>query len=61
MSYAPAAGYNSGAITSPYSYVYITNTDPKAALNVMVAIIDSVKKNGFYREGIEGYASEIPH
>ncbi len=47
LSYAPAAGYNSGAITSPYSYVYITTTDPKAALNVMVAIIDSVKKNGF--------------
>lgn len=47
LSYAPAAGYNSGAITSPYSYIYISTTDPKAALDVMVSIIDSVKKNGF--------------
>lgn len=47
LSYAPYAGYNSSAISSPYSFVYITTTDPKAALSVMVSIIDSVKKYGF--------------
>ncbi len=47
LSYAPAAGYARGATTSPYSYLYISTTDPKKALDVMVMLLDSVKKNGF--------------
>ncbi len=47
LSYAPAAGYMRNAVSSPYSYVYITTTDPKKAIDVMVSIIDSIKKTGF--------------
>lgn len=47
LSYAPSAGYVKGAITSPYSFVYISTTDPKKALEVMVMLLDSVKKTGF--------------
>ncbi|HNF32614.1 MAG TPA: hypothetical protein PLU51_09385, partial [Bacteroidia bacterium] len=28
-------------------YVYITTTDPKKAIDVMISIIDSIKKTGF--------------
>jgi predicted Zn-dependent peptidase len=47
LSYAPSAGYARSAITSPYSFVYITTTDPKQSLKVMVDILDSLKKTGF--------------
>lgn len=47
LSYAPSAGYNRAATTSPYSYVYISTTDPKKALDVMVMLLDSVKRSGF--------------
>jgi len=47
LSYAPAAGYMRNAVSSPYSYIYITTTDPKKAIDVMVSIIDSIKKTGF--------------
>ncbi|MDX2000856.1 MAG: pitrilysin family protein [Chitinophagales bacterium] len=50
LSYAPAAFYSSGVIKNPYNAIYITTTDPKQSMSVMVEIIDSVKKYGF-KEG----------
>ncbi len=47
LSYAPAANYDRSATTSPYSMIYISTLDPKKSIEVMVAIIDSVKKHGF--------------
>jgi len=50
LSYAPAAYMNGFAITNPYSAFYITTDHPKDALNVMVDIINDVRKNGFTEE-----------
>ncbi|HNR20216.1 MAG TPA: pitrilysin family protein [Bacteroidia bacterium] len=47
LSYAPAATYNRSAVTSPYSQIYISTTNPKKSLETMVEILDSVKKSGF--------------
>ncbi|HQV01462.1 MAG TPA: insulinase family protein, partial [Bacteroidia bacterium] len=47
LSYAPAAGYNREAITSPINTIYITTQKPKEAMQVMVQVIDSVKQMGF--------------
>ena len=47
LSYAPAAYMNGDAITSPFSVFYITTDNPKEALQVMVDIINNVRKNGF--------------
>jgi len=45
LSYAPAAYASSNAV--PYSVVYVTTTDPKAAVEVMANVINGIKKNGF--------------
>ncbi len=50
LSYAPAAYMNGDAITNPFSVFYITTDNPKEALNVMVDIINNVRKNGFTNE-----------
>jgi len=47
LSYAPAAIYNSNAISSPYSMIYISTDTPKKAISVMVDLINDVKQNGF--------------
>ena len=47
LSYAPSANYDRSATTSPYSYIYISTLDPKKAIDVMVMLIDSVKRAGF--------------
>lgn len=47
LSYAPAAGYNRNAASNPYSFVYISTLDPKKSIDVMVEIMDSVKRSGF--------------
>jgi zinc protease len=47
LSYAPAAYLNGDAITNPYNVFYITTDHPKEALQIMVDIINDVKKNGF--------------
>lgn len=53
LSYAPAAFYASGAITNPYSVIYISTTDPKQSMDVMVAILDSIKANGFNQDELD--------
>ena len=47
LSYAPAAYMNGDAITNPFSVFYITTDSPKEAMQVMVDIINNVRKNGF--------------
>ncbi len=50
LSYAPAAYMNGDAITNPFSVFYITTDSPKDAIQVMVDIINNVRKNGFTDE-----------
>jgi zinc protease len=50
LSYAPAAYMNGDAITNPFSVFYITTDHPKEAIQVMVDIINNVRKNGFTDE-----------
>jgi len=47
LSYAPAAYLYTTAINSPFSMLYITTDHPKEALQVMVDLINDVRKNGF--------------
>lgn len=54
LSYAPAAFMNGFAITNPYSTFYITTDHPKEALQVMVDIINDVRKNGFTEDELKG-------
>ena len=50
LSYAPAAYMNGNAVTNPFSVFYITTDHPKEAIQVMVDIINNVRKNGFTNE-----------
>lgn len=50
LSYAPAAYMNGNAITNPFSGFYITTDHPKEAIQVMVDIINNVRKNGFTQD-----------
>ncbi|MEO8514032.1 MAG: pitrilysin family protein [Ignavibacteria bacterium] len=50
LSYAPAAYMNGNAITNPFSVFYISTDHPKDAIQVMVDIINNVRKNGFTDE-----------
>jgi zinc protease len=54
LSYAPAAFMNGNAITNPYTTFYITTDHPKEALQVMVDIINDVRKNGFTEDELKG-------
>ncbi|HEY9045854.1 MAG TPA: pitrilysin family protein [Ohtaekwangia sp.] len=47
LSYAPGVGYASAAITNPYATFYISTTDPKQSLQVMMDEINKVKNQGF--------------
>jgi predicted Zn-dependent peptidase len=47
LSYAPAAFFASGVMANPYSVIYISTTDPKQSLEVMVDEINKIKKEGF--------------
>jgi zinc protease len=47
LSYAPAAFYSAGVVNNPYNAVYISTTDPKQSMEVMVAELNKVKENGF--------------
>lgn len=50
LSYAPAAYMNGNAVTNPFSVFYITTDHPKEAIQVMVDIINNVRRNGFTNE-----------
>ncbi|MEM7104621.1 MAG: pitrilysin family protein [Bacteroidota bacterium] len=50
LSYAPSAFYARGVINNPYNVIYISTTDPKQAMDVMVAEINKLKKEGFDKQ-----------
>ena len=50
LSYAPAAFFNNDAISSPYSMIYISTDSPKKSIQVMVDLLNDVKKTGFKPE-----------
>lgn len=47
LSYAPSAGYSSGIVNNPYNYIYISTTNPKESMKVMVEELMKIKENGF--------------
>jgi zinc protease len=47
LSYAPSAFYATSAMNNPYVVYYITSTDPKQSLQVMIDEINKVKNQGF--------------
>ncbi len=50
LSYAPAAYINTDAVISPYSQVYISTDSPKKSIQVMVDLLNDIKKVGFKEE-----------
>lgn len=50
LSYAPAAFINTNAISSPYSQVYISTDSPKKSIQVMVDLLNDIKRDGFKPE-----------
>jgi len=53
LSYAPAAFYSTSLVENPYNGVYITTTDPKQSIEVMVGEIDKLKKDGFTQKELD--------
>ena len=53
LSYAPAANAT-GYIAHPMNLVYITTTDPKQSLEVMMDLLNKVKTDGFEEDELEG-------
>ena len=53
LSYAPAAFYSSALVTNPYNAIYITTIEPKQSIEVMVAEIDKLKKDGFTQKELD--------
>lgn len=47
LSYAPYSYYDNGKVTNPYNWIYISTTDPKQSIQVMVGEISKLKKEGF--------------
>lgn len=47
LTYAPAAFYARAVITNPYNVIYISTDSPAVAMELMVAEINSIKKEGF--------------
>lgn len=53
LSYAPSAFYSTGAIRNPYNVIYISTQKPKESMDVMVGILEDVKKNGFTEDELK--------
>jgi zinc protease len=53
LSYAPGAFYSTGAIRNPYNVMYISTQKPKESMEVMVNIIEDIKKNGFTEDELK--------
>ncbi len=47
LSYAPGAFYSTGVINNPYSVLYISTQDPAQSIQVMIDVINGIKKDGF--------------
>lgn len=62
LSYAPSAFYAAAAINNPYVVYYISSTDPKQSLQVMIEEINKVKNQGFQEKELkdmkESYLTE---
>lgn len=62
LSYAPAAFYAGAAVNNPYSVVYISTTDPKQSMQVMVDEINKIKSEGFLEDELvdtrEGFLTQ---
>lgn len=54
LSYAPSAFINGNAITNPYTMFYISTDHPKEAIQVMIDIINDIRKNGFTEDELKG-------
>lgn len=50
LSYAPGVFINQNAITSPYSEVYISTDSPRQSIQVMVDLLNEIKRDGFKEE-----------
>lgn len=47
LSYAPSAFYANGIIENPYNAIYVTTTNPKESMKVMVDEIDKLRTVGY--------------
>jgi len=47
LSYAPYSYYDNSKITNPFNMIYISTTDPKQSIEVMVNEISNLKNEGF--------------
>lgn len=47
LSYAPSAAYATGIINNPYNFIYVSTTDPKQSMEVMVNEIDKLRSDGY--------------
>lgn len=47
LSYAPYGYYDNGKVTNPFNLIYISTTDPKQSIQVMVDEISKLKREGF--------------
>lgn len=47
LSYAPSAAYANGIINNPYNFIYVSTTDPKQSIEVMVNEIDKLRDEGY--------------
>lgn len=47
LSYAPSASYASSIVNNPYNFIYVSTTDPKQSIEVMVNEIDKLRSDGY--------------
>jgi len=55
LSYAPSASYSTNI--NPYSNIYVSTTDPKQAVSVMIDELKKLKKEGFSEKEIKDQKS----
>ena len=55
LSYAPSAGYSTNV--NPYSNIYVSTTDPKQSVSVMIDELKKLKKEGFSEKEIKDQKS----
>ncbi len=59
LSYAPAAYYAQSATSNPFGVIYISTTDPKQSMQVMVDELNKIKKEGFSQEELTDKKQEF--
>lgn len=47
LSYAPSAFYANGIVNNPYGAIYVSTTNPKQSIEVMVNEIDKLRSDGY--------------